>query len=90
MRSFNIADLIAAGSLLLTTISGIVATAFWYANTEKRKYGLERDFAHLRRNYEQIQQSLNTILVEFDHRFDTAERDILEVKSVLSNLKKEG
>lgn len=88
--NFNMNDLIAVGSLTFTVISGIVASAFWYANTEKRRYGLERDFAHLKRNYEQIQQSLNLILTEFDHRFDTAERDILEVKSVLNHLKKEG
>lgn len=85
----NINDFIAIGSLAFTAISGIVAAAFWYAKAEKRKYGLERDFAHLRRNYEQIQQSLNLIMTEFDHRFDTTERDILEIKSGLNNLKKE-
>ncbi|AFY54395.1 hypothetical protein Riv7116_1854 [Rivularia sp. PCC 7116] len=90
MRDFNISDLIAIGSLVITAISGIIAAAFWYANTEKRKYGLERDFAHLKNNYAQIQQSLNQVLTELDHRFDVAERDILEIKSVLNNLKKEG
>ncbi|MGB3757275.1 MAG: hypothetical protein WBA07_13025 [Rivularia sp. (in: cyanobacteria)] len=87
--NFNINDLIAVGSLAFTVLSGIVAGSFWYANSEKRRYGLERDFAHLRRNYEQIQQSLNLIMTEFDHRFDTAERDILEIKSGLNHLKKE-
>jgi hypothetical protein len=86
---FNINDLIAVGSLAFTVISGILASGLWYASAEKRRYGLERDFAHLKRNYEQIQQSLNLLLTEFDHRFDTAERDILEVKSVLNHLKKE-
>ncbi|MGB6301538.1 MAG: hypothetical protein WBF90_35890 [Rivularia sp. (in: cyanobacteria)] len=90
MNSFNTSDLIAIGSLTFTAISGIIAAAFWYANTEKRKYGLERDFVHLKRNYEQIQQGLNTILKEFDHRFDTSERDILEIKSTLNHFKKEG
>lgn len=89
MQAFNTSDLIAIGSLVMTAISGIIAAAFWYANTEKRRYGLERDFAHLKRNYDQIQQSLNVILSEFDHRFDSAEKEILEIKSALDYLNKE-
>ncbi|NJN13601.1 MAG: hypothetical protein HC836_24750 [Richelia sp. RM2_1_2] len=84
MNKLNSSDLIAVGSLVLTAISGIIAIAFWYANTEKRRYGLERDFSHLKRNYDQIQQSLNSILSEIDHRFNVTERDILEIKSTLS------
>ncbi|MBE9213721.1 hypothetical protein IQ247_13775 [Plectonema cf. radiosum LEGE 06105] len=80
----NIKDLIAVGSLVLTLASTLAAIAFWYANTEKRRYGLERDFSHLKRNYDQIQHSLNTILSEIDHRFDVTERDILEIKSTLN------
>lgn len=80
----NIKDLIAVGSLVMTLASTLTAIAFWYASTEKRRYGLERDFSHLKRNYDQIQQSLNTILSEIDHRFDVTEREIVEIKTTLS------
>lgn len=81
---FNINDLIAIGSLAFTTVSGLIAAAFWYAKAEKRKYGLERDFAHMKRGYEQIQESLELILREMEHRFNTNERDILEIKAALN------
>ncbi|NWF58123.1 MAG: hypothetical protein HXY43_02080 [Fischerella sp.] len=84
MKGFTVSDAIAFGSLFLTSVTAIVGGIFWYANSEKKKYGLERDFGHIRRNQEQIQQSLNTVLSEFDRRFDTVERDILEIKATLN------
>ncbi len=79
----SIGDLIAFGSLFIASITAIAGGIYWYANSEKKKYGLERDFGHIRRNQEQIQQALNTILAEIDRRFDTVERDVLEIKAVL-------
>lgn len=84
MKITNATDYIAIGSLLLATATTLAGMALWYANSEKRKYGLERDFAHLKRNYEQINISLNTILREIDHRFSDIERDILEIKSSIN------
>lgn len=83
MKILTPGDLIALGSLVLATTTTIIGGILWYANSEKKKYGLERDFGHIRRNQEQIQQSLNTVLGEFDRRFDTVERDILEIKANL-------
>jgi hypothetical protein len=78
-----IGDLIAFGGLFLAAVTAIAAGVAWYAGNEKKKYGLERDLGHIRRNQEQMQQGLNTILLEMDRRFDLNERDILEIKSVL-------
>ncbi|PLZ95299.1 hypothetical protein CEN50_22850 [Fischerella thermalis CCMEE 5268] len=83
MKAFTVSDAIAFGSLFLTSVTAAVGGIFWYANSEKKKYGLERDLGHIRRNQEQIQSSLNTILGEFDRRFDIVERDILEIKATL-------
>lgn len=83
MTDITTSDVIAIGSLVVATATGLSAITLWYANNEKRKYGLERDFGHLKRSYEQIQDSLNLILKEIDYRFDTSERDILEIKSIL-------
>ncbi len=80
----SVNDLIALCALLLSTGGAVTAIVFWYVNSEKRKYGLERDFAHLKRNYEHINSNLLTILSELDNRFDRVERDILEVKSNLN------
>lgn len=88
MKEIDLGDFIAISSLLIGLSTTFAAIVFWYVKAEKRKYGLERDFAHLQRNYEQIQQGLNTILQEMDSRFDLTERDILEIKAFLNINKK--
>lgn len=83
MKILTPGDLIAFGSLVLATATTVVGGVLWYANSEKKKYAAERDFAHIRRNQEQMQQGLNDLLREFDRRFDVVDRDILEIKSNL-------
>lgn len=51
---------------IIAVSSGFLSVLFWYANNEKRNYGLERDIAHVKRNQEQMQQALNVLLVELD------------------------
>ena len=84
MKDITTTDFIAIGSLIVAGATGLSAFCLWYANNEKRKYGLERDFAHIKRNYEQIQLSLNNVLKEIDYRFNGIEKDILEFKSSLN------
>lgn len=86
-KIFDTRNLVTIISFFFTTLSFVSAFTFWYANNEKRKYGLERDFAHLRRNQEQISQGLQQLFVEIDSRFHTLERDILEMKSTAKNEK---
>lgn len=83
MKTVSIDTLISFGSLLLgfgTTLTGVM---IWYVNSERKKYAAERDFNHIRRNQEQMQQSLTYLLTELEKRFDTVERDVLEIKTVL-------
>lgn len=84
MKITSATDFIAIGSLVLATATSLVGVALWYAKSEKRKYGLERDFAHIKGNYEQIQIALRDLLKEFDHRFNDLEKDILDVKSIIN------
>lgn len=53
------------------------------AEAATKAYAAERDFQHIRRNQEQMVQSLEDILSEFDKRFDIIDRDILEMKAYL-------
>lgn len=68
--------IIAIGGLIIAFGSGFVSVVLWYANSEKQRYGFERDIAHLRRNQEQLQQGITAILSELDRRFDEIERRI--------------
>ncbi len=83
MKSFNLNSLIAVGGFFLTVTTIICSLVIQYVNAEKRKYGLERDFAHIKRNYEQIVQNLNVIIAEIDHRSDAIDRTLIEIKSLL-------
>jgi len=78
---FSPGDFIALGGLLLATISSVIGGVLWYANTEKKRYGLQRDFNHLLKNQEQIRDGLNIMLHEMDRRFDIIDRDIIEIKA---------
>lgn len=79
----DINDLIAVGGLVLTLITVGGSIIFSIVNAEKRKYGLERDFAHLKRNYEQNTQNLSLIISELDRRFDAVDKTLIEIKSLL-------
>jgi hypothetical protein len=83
MKTFSLSDAIAIGSFFLAVATTLIGAIYWYGNNEKKKYGLERDFGHLRNNQAQIQDGINLVLKELDHRFDTIDRDILEIKAVL-------
>lgn len=80
-------DLIALFGLVTAILTSVLGAVFWYVNSEKRKYGLERDFAHLKKHYEQINQNLDLIFKEMDHRFDDLEKNLIKINSIL-NIKK--
>lgn len=72
--------MIGIGGFILAVTSSLTGFMFWFANSEKKKYAAERDFQHIRKNQEQTNLSLATILSEIDKRFDILDRDILEIK----------
>lgn len=76
--------LIAFGSLLLGLSTTILGGIAWYVNSAKEKYAAQRDFAHLRRNQEQISQGITMLSDQVDSRLDVIERDILEIRTVLT------
>lgn len=83
MRHISVDTLISFSSLALgciTTFSGLI---FYYVNAEKKRYAAERDFAHLQRNQQQMKESLSFLLTETDKRFDSLEKDIVEIKTSL-------
>ncbi len=79
----DVTTLIAILGLGLTVLTVVISIIISVVNAEKRKYGLERDFAHMKRDYEQIVQNLNVIISELDHRFDAVDRTLIEIKSNL-------
>ena len=61
----------------------------------KKEYAAERDFAHLRRNQEQLIENIKTLTEDFDERsdrehnelwqkFEALHRELLEIKSMVA------
>ncbi|MBD2095131.1 hypothetical protein H6F90_08180 [Trichocoleus sp. FACHB-591] len=64
------------------------------AEAVKKEYAAERDFAHLRRNQEQMIQNIGVLMKDFDDRadkehnelwqkFEALHRELLEIKAML-------
>ena len=77
-------NIIAFLGLSLAVFTGVASIIVALINQEKRRYGLERDFAHMKRDYEQIVVNLSEILKELDSGFDSLERTLIEIKSLLN------
>ena len=83
MKLDQIQSLIALGIGVITFLGGALA---WYAGAVEKRYAAQRDFQHLRRNQEQINNGINTILKDQDRRFDTIEKELSESKMLIHNL----
>lgn len=63
-------SLLAVLTFLGGGIAGISGTlwglARWYAQSEKKKYAAERDFAHLRKNQEQQAENMKLVMEEVE------------------------
>lgn len=55
MISLN--DFIAIGGFILGIITAFAGWLAWYGSSVKKRYAAERDFAHLKRNYEQLAEN---------------------------------
>lgn len=72
---------IALGGLVLASFTSAIGGLLWYANSEKKKYGLERDFNHLKNNQKQISQGITDGFDDCQERFDQLEKELTEIKA---------
>lgn len=68
---------ISVGTTVFVTIS-------WYSSVVRKQYAAQRDFDHLKRNYQQLAEGQSTIMKEIDTRFDKTALDAIETKNMLS------
>lgn len=54
-----------------------------FADNQQKTYAAQRDFAHLQRNYEQLQAGLSALIQDQDTRFDRVDRDLIEIKNAI-------
>ena len=83
MYTLNASDTIALLALVLAILTTAGAVLLSYVQAEKKKYAAERDFAHLKRNMEQLIQNIGFQTKALEEQFDQLQRDILEIKFYL-------
>lgn len=87
MRTLSPGDLIALSGLLLATATTVIGAVLWYANTEKRRYALERDFNHIKNNLEQISDGISHEFKDLNDRFDDVDKELLRIEAYLIRCK---
>lgn len=66
---------------ICTFLGGMMA---WYSANVQKRYAAQRDFEHLKRNYQQLAQNQAEILDVLDKRFDSLDRDSDDVRQKLN------
>lgn len=75
-----------AVSLALGVASFVGGLALWHKGSVEKSYAAQRDFAHLKRQYEQMTQIMVDRSRELDKRLDNLEADLRDIKSFLQIL----
>ena len=55
-------------------ISGLAGALMWYASRIKREYQAERNYEHLKRNYNQLSQAILTLTDQHEERAQEIQR----------------
>lgn len=79
MISFN--DFVAIGGFILGILTSFAGFLAWYTSGVKKSYAAERDFNHLRRNYEQLAQNQQAILSLLDSMNDEVGRIRIKIET---------
>ena len=69
-------------ALIISIASFLGGLIMWYRGSVEKRYAAERDFNHLKRNYEQLAASLATLMQAEDERFD-------EIRLRLNNIEQD-
>ena len=79
----NFEQLIAVLGALLG-LMGSIATGFtWYRSAVRKEYAAQRDFNHLKNNYESLSLTVSNIIKEQDDRFDRIDISMARTESKL-------
>lgn len=70
---------ISVGTTIFVTIS-------WYSSVVRKQYAAQRDFDHLKRNYEQLSLGQAEIMKEFDKRTDEIALDLRDLKNIANGI----
>lgn len=78
----DINTVIAVAGFFLGIGSSLIGLITWYSNSEKKRYAAERDFNHLKRNYEQLTLNLKMVAEEIDDFHNKVMQELVEIKAL--------
>lgn len=81
----QLTSLLAIVSTLLGIVSTLVGCILWARSVVRKQYAAERDFAHLRRCYEQLAENQLTLLKEVDEITEVSRLNHIEIMATLRN-----
>ena len=70
IRQFDIQNLITLATFLAGAGSAVWGMLQYFSTNEKKKFAAEREFQHLKRNQQQMQQALDKMMEELDELSD--------------------
>ena len=76
-------DYIGIATGIIGIVTAILGGLAWYKGAIEQRYAAQRDFGHLRRNYEQLNANLLALMREEDERFDELRLELREMKITL-------
>ena len=72
--------------LIVTVLTALAGAIGWGIGRVSRNYGLERDIAHLKRDYKTLSDHSAQLLTELERRLDAVEKDAIAIKAVNQSL----
>lgn len=78
-----LSDMVSLIGLLIAICTFLGGAIAWYRNTVQKSYAAEREFGHIKRSMEQTNQSLGHLDQCIDRRFDSIEKELIEIKLML-------
>ena len=79
----NFEQAIAILGALLGLVGSIATGVTWYRSAIRKEYAAQRDFNHLKNNYESLSLVVSNIIKEQDERFDKIDLSLVRTESKL-------
>lgn len=80
MISLN--DFVAIGGFIIGILTSMAGFLAWYGTSVKKAYAAERDFNHLRRNYEQLAENQTHILSELNDIQENVDECVMHLREM--------
>lgn len=82
----NSSTIIALAGLALAALTTGAGLFQYILSSQKKSYAAERDFNHLKRNYEQLAENQQLLLREFEERSTELRQELREQKILLNSV----